>query len=113
MLNCQRVREVQMVENLPAMQETWVQSLGWEDPLEKGMATHFSIRAWRIPWTEALMGYSQWGCKESDTIERLTLSIFKGRFGKPLALQLVPIQFLVMDALMVIVPFQVIVYFPI
>ena len=42
----------QMVKNLPAMQETQVQSLGWEDPLEKGMATHSSILAWRIPWTE-------------------------------------------------------------
>ena len=41
-----------MVKNLPAMQETLVQSLGWENPLEKGMATHSSIRAWRIPWTE-------------------------------------------------------------
>ena len=41
-----------MVKNLPAMQETLVQSLGWEDPLEKRMATHFSILAWRIPWTE-------------------------------------------------------------
>ena len=42
----------QMVKNLPTMQETWVRSLGWEDPLEKGMATHPSILAWRIPWTE-------------------------------------------------------------
>ena len=42
----------QMVENLPAMQETWVQSLGQEDPLEKDRATHSSILAWRIPWTE-------------------------------------------------------------
>ena len=42
----------QMVKNLPAMQEMQVQSLGWEDPLEKGMATHSSILAWRIPWTE-------------------------------------------------------------
>ena len=41
----------QMVKNLPAMQETWVQFLGWEDPLEKTMATHSSILAWRIPWT--------------------------------------------------------------
>ena len=41
----------QMVKNLPAMLETWVQSLGWKDPLEKGKATHFSILAWRIPWT--------------------------------------------------------------
>ena len=42
----------QLVKNLPAMLETWVQSLGWEDPLEKGMATHSGILAWRIPWTE-------------------------------------------------------------
>ena len=42
----------QMVKNLPEMQETWVHSLGREDPLEKGMATHSSILAWRIPWTE-------------------------------------------------------------
>ena len=42
----------QMVKNLPAMQETWVGSLSWEDPLEKRMATHSSILAWRIPWTE-------------------------------------------------------------
>ena len=42
----------QLVRNLPAMQETWVQSLGQEDPLEEGMATHSSVLAWRIPWTE-------------------------------------------------------------
>ena len=41
-----------VVRNLPAMQETWFQSLGWEDPLEKEVATHSSILAWRIPWTE-------------------------------------------------------------
>ena len=41
----------QLVKNLPAMWETWVQPLGWEDPLEKGKATNFSILAWRIPWT--------------------------------------------------------------
>ena len=41
-----------MVKNLPAMQEAWVQSLDLEDPLEKGMATHSSVLAWRIPWTE-------------------------------------------------------------
>ena len=41
-----------MVKNPPVMWETWVRSLGWEDPLEKGMATHFSILAWRILWTE-------------------------------------------------------------
>ena len=42
----------QMLKNLPAMQETHVRSLDWEDPLEKGMATHSSILAWKIPWTE-------------------------------------------------------------
>ena len=42
----------QTVKNPPAILETWVRSLGWEDPLEKGMATHSSILAWRIPWTE-------------------------------------------------------------
>ena len=42
----------QTVKNLPVMQETRVQSLGWEDPLEKGMAIHSSVLAWRIPWTE-------------------------------------------------------------
>ena len=41
-----------MVQTLPAMQETWVPSLGWEDPLEKGMASRSSIPAWRVPWTE-------------------------------------------------------------
>ena len=41
-----------MVENPPAMWETWARSLGWEDPLEEGLATHSRIRAWRIPWTE-------------------------------------------------------------
>ena len=43
---------VQMVKHLPTMCETWVQFLGWEDPLEKEIATHFSILAWKIPWTE-------------------------------------------------------------
>ena len=50
----------QLVKNPPPMRETWVQSLGWEDPLEKGKATHASILAWRIPWTILSMG---WGCK--------------------------------------------------
>ena len=44
----------QVVKNPPAMRETWVQSLGWEDPLEKGKATHSSILAWRIPWTDSI-----------------------------------------------------------
>ena len=60
----------QMVKNLPAMQETWVQSLGWEDPLEEGMATHSSILAGRIPMDRgACQGYSPGGRKESDMIE--------------------------------------------
>ena len=46
----------QMVKNVPAMQDTWVLSLVWDDPLEKGMATHSSILAWRIPWTEEPSG---------------------------------------------------------
>ena len=51
----------QMVKNLPAVQKTWVQSLGRKDPLEKGMATHSSILAWRIPWTEEAGGLQSMG----------------------------------------------------
>ena len=51
----------QMVQNLPAMQGTWVQFLGWEDALEKGKATHSSILAWRIPWTVQSMGLQRVG----------------------------------------------------
>ena len=60
----------QMVKNLPVVWETWVRSLGWEDPLEKKMATHFSILAWRVLWTEE-SGELQsiWGHKESDMTE--------------------------------------------
>ena len=61
----------QMVKNMPAMQETWVQFLGQEDPLEKEMAIHSSTLAWKIPWTRSLIGYSPWGHKESDKTERL------------------------------------------
>ena len=61
-----------MVQNLPAMQETWVQSLGPEDPLEKGMATHFSILAWGTHGQRRLVGYSRWYHKESDMTEQLT-----------------------------------------
>ena len=62
----------QTVKRLPTMQETQVQSLGQEDPLEKGKATHSSILAWRIPWTEESGGlYSLWGRKELDTTEQL------------------------------------------
>ena len=59
----------QRLKRLPAMQETWVRSLGQEDPLEKEMATHSSILAWRIPWTEELGGLQSTGGKESDTTE--------------------------------------------
>jgi len=58
----------QIVNNLPAMWETWVPSLGWEDPLEEGMATLSSILAWRIPQRRPA-GYSPWGHKESDMTE--------------------------------------------
>ena len=51
----------QRIKNLPAMQETRVQSLDWEDPLEKEIATHFSILAWEIPWTEELGGLQSMG----------------------------------------------------
>ena len=61
------LKVAQLVKNQPAMQETWVQSLGWEGPLEKGTATRSSILAWRIPWM-----YSLWGFKESDMTERLS-----------------------------------------
>ena len=75
----------QLVKSLPTVQKTWVQSVGWKDPLEKGKATYSiweeplekgkvtdsSILAWRIPWTV----YSPWGPKELDTTERLSRSL--------------------------------------
>ena len=64
----------QMVKNLPAM--TWIRSLDGEDPLEKGMAIHSSILAWRINGQRNLVGYSLQGCKESDPTERLTVSLY-------------------------------------
>ena len=60
----------QMVKNLPAMQETQVWSLGWEDTLEKGIATHFSIPAWRIPWT----GEEQGGLQSTESQNQTWLS---------------------------------------
>ena len=72
-----------MEKNLPAMQETQIQSLGWEDPLEKGMATHFSILAWRIPWTEEPSGLQSmgsqrvghnWATKYTHTLSEKKLS---------------------------------------
>ena len=56
----------QMIKNLPAAQETCVQSLGQEDPLEKGMATHSSILAWRIPWTENSGGLQAMGSQRVE-----------------------------------------------
>ena len=60
-----------MVRRLPAMQETWVQSLGREDPLEKRVATHSSILAWRVPWTEESGRLYSIRLQESDMTERL------------------------------------------
>ena len=57
----------QQVKNPPAMQEMWVWSLGWEDPLEEEMATLSSTLAWKILWTEEPGGYSLWGHKKSQT----------------------------------------------
>ena len=57
----------QRLKHLPGMQETWVLSLGQEDPLEKEMATHSSILAWEIHGQRSLAGYSPWGLRESDT----------------------------------------------
>ena len=57
----------QLVKNLPAMQETWVQSLGQEDPLEKEVATHCNILAWEIPWTEKPNRLQSMGSQKSQT----------------------------------------------
>ena len=59
----------QMVKKMPAMQEPWVRSLGWEDPLEKGMVTHFSILAWRILMDRGAWGLRSIGGPESDKTE--------------------------------------------
>ena len=59
----------QTVKNLPVIRETWVQSLGLEDPLEKEMATHSSILAWRIPWVEEAGRLQSMGLQELDTTE--------------------------------------------
>ena len=62
----------QRLKRLPLIRETWVRSLGQEDPLEKEMATHSSILAWRIPWTEE--GYSPWGHSPWATVHEVTKS---------------------------------------
>ena len=63
----QRFPVAQIVKNLPAMQETWVRPHGGEDPLEKGMATHSSLLAWRIPWTEEPGGLQSEGSQSDST----------------------------------------------
>ena len=64
----------QLVKSLFAVQETWVRSLGWEDPLEKEMATHSRSSPGKSHGQRSLVGCSPWGCKESGTTERLTLN---------------------------------------
>ena len=66
----------QSVKNLPAVQETWVRSPGWEDPLEKEMATHSSIIAWKISWTEEPGELQSKGPQRVGTTERITLTYF-------------------------------------
>ena len=61
-----------MIKNLLAMQETWVRPLGLEDPLEEGMATHFSILAWRIPWTEEPSGLQSMRSQSQMPLKRLS-----------------------------------------
>ena len=68
-----------MVKRLSKMWETWVRSLGQEDPLEKGMAIHSSTIAWKSYGQRSLVGYSPWGRKESETTERLH---FHFRYGR-------------------------------
>ena len=67
---------IQTVKNLPEMRETWVQSQGWEDPLEEGMATHFSILAWRIPMDRGAWRAAVHGVAKSQT--RLPVAIAIG-----------------------------------
>ena len=72
----------QMVKRLSTMWETWVRSLGWEDPLEKEMATHSSTLALKIPWTEELgAGYYPWGPKELGTTEQLHFTSLQDNIG--------------------------------
>ena len=81
---------VQRLKHLPAIQETWVQSLGWEDPMEKEMATHSSILAWRISWMEEPRH------KESDTTERLHFHFlfYSQLFVRPPQTTILPFAFL-------------------
>ena len=77
MLNpCWTSLVAQKVKHLPTMRETWVQSPGWENPLEKEVATHSSSLTWKIHGWRSLVGYSPWGCKEWDTTELLHFFTF-------------------------------------
>ena len=89
----------QTVKNLLAVQETWVQSLDWEDPLEEGMATHSSILTWEIPWTEEPGGLQSvgsqrvghnWATKRSTELALQVLLIRKSSSTCPFPKQLVP-----------------------
>ena len=73
---CPASQVAQTVKNLSAMQAIWIQSLGWEDPMEKGMTNPSSILAWRIPWTEESGGLQSMGLKETPLTEQLTLSLY-------------------------------------
>ena len=73
---------VKRLPTMPTIQETWVRSLGQKDLLEKEMATHSSILAWRIPWMRSLVVYSPWGRKESDTTERLHFPFLSYQAGR-------------------------------
>ena len=64
----------QMVKNPPVMQETWVRSLGWEDPLEKGKATHSNILAWRIPWTVSRQAPLSMGILQTRLLEWVAMT---------------------------------------
>ena len=66
-----------MVKNLPAMREPWVQCLGWEDLLEKGMATHSMFLPGKSQGSRSLVGYNSWGPQGSDSTEQLTVSLSK------------------------------------
>ena len=72
----------QSVKNLPAMQETWVPSVGWEDALEEGVATHSSILAWRIPWTEEPGRLRSMGLQRAGHILLIGLSTHQWRYGR-------------------------------
>ena len=71
----------QMVKRLSAMQDTWVRSLGQEDPPEKELATHSSIHAWKIPWTKSLVGYSQWVANNRTRLSDFT-SLARRKFSR-------------------------------